>query len=249
MLVLLWLGSLPLPCPEQAPQCAGLSPRVCAAVGAPAGASWITRAGHVPTDFPAPCGSHFSCSSVRSAWILIYHTTMVFFLWLDWHYFLRAWSLNVFHSFIFGKFFFVLQRECNQIYYLILSGTYIFLTMLFSISFEAHWLRTGYCLLPVSQSLGQHEGSALCVWSCVWGGSKLSFLSLAWKEGGLGQHAQKLTSGPIWLTYVLYFLVTPSWLPVFVIILTRVQCFWYFTSSEDFLRKVFLYLNLTWKGL
>lgn len=172
-----------------------------------------------------------------------------FFLWLDWHYFLRAWSLNVFHSFIFGKFFFVLQRECNQIYYLILSGTYIFLTMLFSISFEAHWLRTGYCLLPVSQSLGQHEGSALCVWSCVWGGSKLSFLSLAWKEGGLGQHAQKLTSGPIWLTYVLYFLVTPSWLPVFVIILTRVQCFWYFTSSEDFLRKVFLYLNLTWKGL
>lgn len=110
VLVLLWLGSLPLPFPEQAPQCAGLSPRVCAAVRAPAGASWITWAGLVPTDFPAPCGSHFSCSSVRSAWILIYHTTMVFFLWLDWHYFLRAWSLNVFHSFIFGNFFFLF---CN----------------------------------------------------------------------------------------------------------------------------------------
>lgn len=57
--------------------------------------------------------------------------------------------------------------------------------------------RLGLAVCCQSQSLSQHEGSALCVWSCGWGGSKLSFLSLAWKEGGLGQHVQKLTSGHV----------------------------------------------------
>lgn len=101
--------------------------RVCAATQAPAEAPWVTHGLvlHVPVNFlTRVTPSLFLFFIHPQVWIPCLSHDLGFFLSLEWHDFLRAWSLGVSSGFIFGISFFVLPGECNQISYicLILPG-------------------------------------------------------------------------------------------------------------------------------
>lgn len=97
--------------------------RVCAATQAPSEASWVTHGlvRHVPVNFPTHGAPSLFLFFIRpQVWIPCLSNDRGFFLSLEWHDFLRAWSLGVSSGFIFGISFFVLPGECNQISFICL---------------------------------------------------------------------------------------------------------------------------------
>lgn len=199
--------------------------------------------GHVPPDFPTPVPPSYSlflcllrcdCLCVRKPWCLQFLSSLE-------HHFLRAWSLDVPNSFILGISFLVLPRKCNQISY-----TYL--------CYQVHIIFWGCCLrFNVRHSCcicdmtdGRLSLHIVCCLSSLaprpgslgaagGGGGQGLALSLGWKGTNSGQRVWKLTSRwewvpALWLLYMLWFLATPSWFPVFVRILTGVQHY-----SKDFL--------------